>query len=158
VLPDLVAPFAGLPIRGNAGAGLVPKGTMISPTSRPHSRSRLLARSCRWIVPALLLATTGCAMLSRGRTDNPFAPTARDEPVQLQIQNDNFNDARIYVLWGGQRQRLGMVTGKTSETFEFAWRPADFRIQVDFLAAGGFTTDMLVVWPGEVVYLQIPPN
>ena len=97
-------------------------------------------------------------MLTQGRSDNPFAPTSRSGPVSLQIQNDNFNDARIYVLWGGERRRIGTVIGKTSETFEFAWRPQDFRIHVDFLAAGGFTTEMFVVWPGEVVYLQIPPS
>jgi hypothetical protein len=127
-------------------------------TSSRNSCSRPRVRSIRWAVPILLLAAAGCSVLSRGSTDNPFAPTSRAGPVQLQIHNDNFNDARIYAHWGSQRQRLGTVTGKTLETFEFAWRPQDFRVQVDFLAAGGFITDILLISPGEVVYLQIPPN
>lgn len=127
-------------------------------TSSRHSRTRPWPRTFRCMVATLVVATAGCSALSPGRTDNPFTPTSRAEPIQLQIHNDNFNDARIYAIWGGQRQRLGTVTGKTSETFEFAWRPEDFRIQVDFLASGGFLTDLLLIWPGEVVYLQIPPN
>jgi len=123
-----------------------------------NSCSRPWVHSLRWVLPALLLATAGCSVLTRGPDDNLFTRNSRTEPVRLQIHNDNFNDARIYALWGTQRQRIGMVTGKTSEILEFAWRPVDLRIEVDFIAAGSFTTDVLLISPGELLYLQILPN
>jgi hypothetical protein len=103
-----------------------------------------------------LLLLGGCALLGRGREDDAFGPGDRDGPVALEIQNDNFKDARIYARWNGDRRRIGMVTGKTSESFELAWRSNDLRVEVDFIAGGGFVTDAMAVWPGERVHLWIP--
>lgn len=107
---------------------------------------------------ALVAFVGGCALLGRGEDDDVFAPRDRDEPVTLEIRNDNFNDARIYVHWDGHRSRVGMVVGKTSQSFELRWRADDLRVEVDFMAAGDFITERMPVWPGETVYLWIPPS
>jgi len=130
-------------------------------TSRPkaqHHRSRRFSAG-RWALSALMFITmAGCTATSRGTDGNPFARSERAGPIRVEVANDHFNDARIYAIWGGQRHRIGTVTGKTQEIIEFDWRPHDLRIQVDLIAAGGFTTDPLAIWPGETLYLQIPPR
>lgn len=113
----------------------------------------------RWatglVVGLLVLLITACA--GRGMDDDdPFRSRDRSGPVILEIQNDNFNDARIYSLWNGDRRRVGTVIGKTEERFEIPARGGDLRIQVDFLAAGGFTTEPIMAWPGETIHLVIP--
>jgi hypothetical protein len=120
--------------------------------------SRRWIPAIRYLVPLLILVSSGCSAIARGGTNNPFGSASRPDQVRLEIHNDHFNDARIYVMWGGQRQRVGTVVGKTFESFDFEWRPEDFRVEVDLIAGSGFVTDVMVIWPGETVYLQIPPG
>ena len=123
------------------------------PGSTMGTPGRLWARGLA--LGLLVLLTTACA--GRGMDDDdPFRARDRSGPVILEIQNDNFNDARIYTLWNGDRRRIGTVIGKTEERFEIQARQGDLRIQVDFLAAGGFTTEPIMAWPGETVHLVIP--
>ena len=114
----------------------------------------------RLLLAAVLipLLTSGCFLRSDRADSNPFQGQARDRsgPMTLEVLNDHFNDARIYTLWNGNRRRIGTVIGKTQESFEIPVGHGDLRVQVDFIAAGGFTTDPITVWPGEVVQLVIP--
>jgi len=96
--------------------------------------------------------------MGRNESDDLFQRNVFEGPLWLEVQNDHFSDARIYAVWGGQRERIGMVIGKTTEVMETQWRDRDLRIQVDFVAAGGFTTDRVLVSPGETLYFQIPAH
>jgi len=128
----------------------------MQPTSRrPEPIPAWLRHGAASGLLLLTLLLQGCLAGSRG--PDPFAATRDDGPVVLQVQNQNFLDARIYVLWNGQRERAGFVVGLTTETFRFERRQGTLRVQVDFIAGGGFTTDAIGVWPGEVVELVIPP-
>ncbi len=109
-----------------------------------------------------LLLLGGCAMLPGGNdAPDPFrtgAGSASGGVFELEIRNDHFNDARIYAHWGGERRRIGMVTGATTSTFEIEWRSQEFRVEVDLLAGSGFTTRALTVWPGDHYELRIPSH
>ena len=106
---------------------------------------------------ALALFAAGCASggrpLSYGGEDRPEAQEAR-----ITAENQNFSDATIYAVWdAGNRQRLGMVTGLTSQTFELQIKGSELRLQVDFIAGGNFTSDRIMVNPGDHVQVTIPP-
>lgn len=118
-------------------------------------RSGLLRLLLAAVVIPLL--TAGCFLRSDRADADPFQGRDRSGPMTLEVLNDHFNDARIYTLWNGNRRRIGTVIGKTQESFEIPVGHGDLRVQVDFIAAGGFTTDPITVWPGEVVQLVIPP-
>ena len=109
---------------------------------------------------ALALGAVGCASLSGGESRTGWdVGSSEEQVVELQITNQNFKDARIYALWGGERRRLGMVSGNTSQTFRVQWRPgANLRIEVDFLAGGGFVSESVSTWPGEAFEFIIPAN
>lgn len=123
-------------------------------------RALILPTGPRWLqgitLGLLLVILSGCGLRGGGDDGDLFRSRDRSGPVVLEVQNDNFNDARVYTLWNGERRRIGTVIGKTENRFEFAHRQGDLRIQVDFLAAGGFTTEPIMAWPGEVIHLVIP--
>jgi hypothetical protein len=133
-------------------------------STKRHARSRALP-AVRFLgggsaIILLILAVSGCGGLSGGETRTGWdVGSSGDQTVQLQVSNHNFKDARIYVLWDGERRRLGMVTGNSSETFRVQWRPgATLRIEVDFVAGGGFVSSGVATWPGEALEFVIPAH
>ena len=92
-----------------------------------------------------------------GLVQDPLAPVEKfDSVVQLTIHNNDFKDAVIYTMWVGfGRRRVGMVTGKTSETFTFDLESHSIRIEADFIAGRSFTTDELDVREGDHLDLVI---
>lgn len=105
----------------------------------------------------LLLASAACA--TRQATAGPFAAGGRDgEPVLLTVDNQDYRDATIYANWTGVRQRLGMVVGKTTETFRMTWQDYDMHLEVDFIGGGAMTTEPIAVSAGEHVDFVIMPG
>jgi len=96
-------------------------------------------------------------MAGQGLRPDP-APGRESEATFLEVENQSFLDARIYVIWEGARSRVGVVTGKTTEVFRFQRREGQLRVEVDFVGGGGFTTDVIQIWSGEVARLVIPPT
>jgi len=92
-----------------------------------------------------------------GLVQDPLEPVEKfDSVVQLTIHNNDFKDAVIYTMWVGfGRRRVGMVTGKTSETFTFDLESHSIRIEADFIAGRSFTTDELDVREGDHLDLVI---
>ena len=92
-----------------------------------------------------------------GFVQDPLEPVDKfGSVVRLTVQNNSFNDATIYAEWSsvGQR-RIGIVTGKTSETLVFDWESPRLRIEAKFMAGQGFTTDEMGVWQGDHLNLVI---
>lgn len=109
------------------------------------------------ILPALW-AAAACGGV-RTSTNDPFEAglEGRNE-ILVHIVNSNFYDARIYVLSGGIRRQLGMVTGKTDRTFRMDWSfSQDLRLMIDLLAGPTCTTHSLPVDPGDMLQMQIMP-
>lgn len=102
---------------------------------------------------ALGVGSAACA--SPG--ESPFGDGVQPGTVQVEVDNQNFYDATIYVLSGAGERRLGIVPGKTKKTFVARLvAPADVRLRVRMLAGGSFTTDPMNTIPGEIIQLIIP--
>lgn len=83
-------------------------------------------------------------------------PETEMETVFLEVDNQNFLDARIYLLWDGVPDRAGTVIGNTQDTLVIEAQPGDLQIQVDFVAGGTRVSDPISVWEGDTVELLIP--
>lgn len=108
------------------------------------------------VMTLLVAAGQGCQPFARE------APSGWDDApgdsFVLEVENQNFNEARLYARWNGMRERIGSVVGNRSQNFTLRWRTGDLRVEVDFLAAGGFISDPVVVNPGDTVVFRIPPG
>lgn len=115
------------------------------------------ARGSLAVAAALTLAAAlgGCA--GRPGADSEAAPQSQPG-VTIDVENQNFYDARVYLLVLGSRTRLGEVAGHSTRTFSFAVPADNVRIQVSFVGGGGFTTEPMPVSAGDELELQIMPN
>jgi len=104
----------------------------------------------------LLLAPWGCAR--GGTANNPFEGRAsREGSIDVRIENQNFGDATIHALRGGERIRLGQVTGKSQKDFKVRWNfsvPIEF--EVDIVGGRGCGVRAMTVDPGDKIWLRIP--
>ncbi len=88
------------------------------------------------------------------------SPTTQDS-IYVQVINDKFYDARVFVLYdGGERHSLGLVVGHTeSQLIPILWQPRRLEFEISFIGETGvYLSDDLSLGPGEVVRLTIPPN
>lgn len=103
---------------------------------------------------AVTIAACGAAQTGAG---TPVGRESQDQ-ITIEVENRNFNDARIYLIVFGERTRLGQVAAQTTRTFSFAAGPNDVRIEVSFIGGGSFVTDPMSVSPGDELMLQITQN
>ncbi|MBW3535157.1 MAG: hypothetical protein KY453_08075 [Gemmatimonadetes bacterium] len=113
-------------------------------------RRKLLAT----LVPLVLIASA-CGSATSASSADPFE-RAGSRNIRIEVTNLNFNDATLHALRGGERHRLGTVTGKGSASYTMDWPlPQPLRIQIDLLAGGDCTTRSMQVDPGDIIELQI---
>jgi hypothetical protein len=105
---------------------------------------------------ALMAFAAGCTQ--NGNRPEFSRTPGQGTQVTIHADNQNFLDADVYALWNGQRDRLGMVTGKTTQTFDVPFRDNDLQLQIDFVGSGVMTTDHITVWQGDQVDVVIPPT
>ncbi|MEJ2216154.1 MAG: hypothetical protein P8099_06010 [Gemmatimonadota bacterium] len=111
-----------------------------------------LGRSLAFVLVIMLLAG-GCAVF------RAQPPSTHRDMVRLHVDNQNFNDATLYVRYeGSSPMRLGQVTGKTQDVFSFRYRPGQVRIEIKLLAGGTHITGPINVDPGDDLDLIIPSN
>ncbi len=104
-------------------------------------------------VSALALLISDCGARQAGG-EGP----AEGEPsleVTLQVENQNFYDARIYLLESGTRTRLGNVPGNSTRSFRFRSRTNAARFIIDFVGGGELTTTSVQVSPGDQLVLTV---
>jgi len=107
----------------------------------------------------LALATAGCVTGSAEAPRDPFdAAASQDEEVFLTVENNHFQDANIFAHWDGIRRRVGMVTGKTTETFQMKWVSERVQLEIDFVGGGGYRTESVDVWQGDHLNFVIMPG
>lgn len=107
------------------------------------------------ILLVLALPLTGCAT---GGSDDPFSP-GDARRVEIEAVNLNWNDATLYVLRNGHRQRIGVVAGKGDRTFTVDWPSTyEMRIEIDVLTRGTCVTAGMHVDPGDSLRIEIPPG
>lgn len=111
----------------------------------------------RFALAGVLVTAAACASAS----SDPGNPYSRDlderREIRIEIQNHNFSDATVWALVrDGQRQRLGVVTGKTDSVFTIPWRFSELlRLEFDMVAGPRCTTENLSVDPGDSIEMQI---
>lgn len=114
---------------------------------------------------SLRRASAGAALLSaalftachRGREQTGILPKSDfDSVVQLTVQNNDFKDCDIYIVWEGRpRKRVGLATGKTTSTFTIDWVADNATIEGDFVAGGTWSADPISVQGGDHLDLVI---
>jgi hypothetical protein len=112
----------------------------------------------RFIPFILILSAVLSACAGRSRTGE----TSPDDPAVLSVENRGFSDMVIYAVSGSQRFRLGMATGNSTKSFTLPRTLVLNAGPLRFLAdpIGGSRTPIseeMVVQPGDVVTLTIPP-
>ena len=105
----------------------------------------------------VVLATAACAGGSRETAPEPT------ESAAVQVQNQGFSDMVVYAVNGGQRIRLGLATGNSTNTFTIPRHLIRGAGGIRFLAdpVGGTRTPVseeMTVNPGDIVTLTIPPQ
>jgi hypothetical protein len=79
--------------------------------------------------------------------------------IQITVENQNFKDATVYAIWGaGNRDRLGLVVGNTTQTFTAPYKAGDFRVEVDFIAGDDIVTENMGVTRGDHIQVTSPPG
>lgn len=105
----------------------------------------------------LLLATGVMGAALGGCASGPQPESG--PPVVIEIQNNNFQDATVYAIREGERRRLGVVVGKTDESFGIPWRPNfTLRLEVRFLGGGACATRIIQMEPGQRFVLALQPD
>jgi hypothetical protein len=101
----------------------------------------------------LLALTPGCGLFS-SRPPSSSDSAARTK-VLVEVESHNWSDITVYLLAGGLPQRLGMVSALSSATFDFPSHrlntSAGVRLRALPVAGKPFTTETILVYPGQVI-------
>ena len=111
------------------------------------------------------LALLSLAVTLSGCGGNPKIRTANPDQQQtvLVVNNQNFLDFTIYLLYGGQRVRLGDATGnrrtKLTIPARYIFGVSTLQFQADPIGGRRAPiSDAISVTPGDEVELTIPPG
>ena len=94
--------------------------------------------------------TAGCG----GRSAAGRSDYRGNAEVVVEVESHNWSDIVIYLMLGNTAQRLGMVTGLSSNHFAFPYRhlgtSGNTRLRAYPIGgSGGFTSENLLVQPGQ---------
>jgi hypothetical protein len=102
---------------------------------------------------ALLALTSGCGLFSSRSPSS--SDSAAPTKVLVEVESHNWSDITVYLLAGGLPQRLGMVSALSSATFDFPSHrlntSAGVRLRALPVAGKPFTTETILVYPGQVI-------
>jgi hypothetical protein len=116
----------------------------------------------RTVAPLALAGIVATALaVACGRAKAGDEPAPRAETA-VKVENQNFLDMNVFVVRGGQRVRLGTVTGLSTQIFML--RPdmigPGSEVQFEIHPIGGRgnpRTETISVQPGDVIELTISP-
>lgn len=116
-----------------------------------------MRHATRWPLLLLLLIVAAC------RSGAPRGPEEMVPPTTLRVDNQGFADMNIYALRsGGERIRLGRVTGHTVEVFtlpSYIATSGRLRFLADPIGSNRTpVSDEISVTPGDQLNLVIPPS
>jgi hypothetical protein len=100
-----------------------------------------------------LLVTPACGLIF-GRHSDSSRPS--DTDTMVEVENHHWNDVVVYLMNGSQAQRLGMVTGVSTNRFVFPYRQiaSGGRLRLRAHPVGGqgsFTSEDVVIQPGQSI-------
>ena len=98
----------------------------------------------------LIGAGFGCAS-----TRSPFVAQG-DARINIEVINRGFQDATLYAIHAGLRNRLGTVTGTRTANYMLPWSYAEqLQIEIRLLAGPRCTTREIWADPGDIIFLEI---
>lgn len=108
------------------------------------------------VVAVTLLGTGACA----NTLPSPFVTARQNQPIVLNVENNNWSDAVVHIVYLGSRRRLTQVGSLTSTEIVIprAQVPAGRRIQILVTFTGSserFLTSDLHIDPGDKIYLRL---
>jgi hypothetical protein len=107
----------------------------------------------------LLLGAAACGAFREDTPPSPFEGSPGEQNIRITVDNQDWRDATLYADWNGVRQRVGMVLGKTTETFTTPWRDYMVRLDVDFVGGGALAArDAIQVQAGDHLDFLIMPQ
>jgi hypothetical protein len=111
-------------------------------------------------IPAALVISLAFLSACGGRSSD--SEPSPESSAMLQVENRGFADMVIYAVSGAQRFRLGLATGNSTKSFTIPNSLMRGAGPLRFLAdpIGGTRSPIseeMVVQPGDVVSLTIPP-
>jgi len=98
----------------------------------------------------LALGTAAACSSRRNRREASFPP------IQVHVENLNFYDATVYLIWRSDRRRLGVVNGNGRQTFTSTWNGPDVTVEIELLAGRRYRGDTIGISPGDDLVLEIP--
>lgn len=115
-----------------------------------------IRRPVGFVALLALVAALACARRSS-------EPRPLDPPSFVEVDNQAFLDANVYVMRSTQRIRLGYAPGGRRSTFriprELVFGPSALSFLVDFVGSSRQPrSDRITVNPGDTVVLTIPPS
>jgi len=110
----------------------------------------------RGVLLALAMLSGACGHGARSGMPEPLPVTT------LRVRNQNFLDMDVFVLRYGQRIRLGMVTGLSTQLFtlrdDIVRSSPELRFELHPIGGrGNPRTETISVQPGDELELTIPP-
>ena len=125
-----------------------------SATSSARRLGRALLLSA--VLGAGVLPLEGCARKGGRRVATEVAPTS------VRVRNQGFLDVNVYAVRGGQRVRLGTVTGNSAQVLRIPGYLLSGTTPLRFIAdpIGSQrqpTSEEIMVSPGDEVTIYVPP-
>ena len=104
------------------------------------------------LTAALGVALPACGLLSSRESDSSSAEPKAE--IALEVESHHWSDIIIYLMNGGQSERLGMVNAVSNKQFVFPYRKltAGGRPRLRAYAVGGggsVTSEDLLLQPGQ---------
>jgi len=111
---------------------------------------------------ALTTATPGAVTPPVAAIDSTNAAARIADRAYVEVDNQNFNDANVYVIQGLRRTRLGTVTGLSKQRFTLPRDMIGGAMPVQFVVRPlaswrSSWSDEISVYAGDTVGLVIPP-
>ncbi len=107
-----------------------------------------------------VVVAVACGSGREVKVRRAVAPAVQDS-IYVQVVNNHFSDARVYALYeSGARYPLGLVVGKgRAQEAAILWQPRPLIFEISFIAEEGvYLTEELILDPGDLIQLNIPPN
>jgi hypothetical protein len=99
-----------------------------------------------------LLVAPACGLIF-GRHSDP--PRSTDSETMVEVENHHWNDVVVYLMNGNQAQRLGLVTGVSTNRFPVPYRQiatgGRLRLRAHAIGGQSFTSEDVSVQPGQWV-------
>jgi hypothetical protein len=97
--------------------------------------------------------TPACGLIFGRHSDSS---RSSDSDTIVEVENHHWNDVVVYLMNGNQAQRLGMVTGVSTNRFVFPYRQiaSGGRLRLRAHPVGGqgsFTSEDVVIQPGQSI-------